>query len=308
MSGSSAFAEEKMWIAFSALDKEQYSLLMSGFSVVCGFIMQPLVVLTVRQQALSSATNPSSTSKYLLDTYREIGIRGLYRGFLPLALAGMPTSVVYGLVFEMTRENIRTSLNTYAPSLSPTQFELLSALASSTCSNSLSLLCYVPGEIVASRMIVQSKDGLSMTQMLWHMRRAPSGLTGFYRGYSSSLAASIVSCTAWWSAYSLSRKQCASYEWGKRNVSLLDGCAGTIAGIASAAFSHPMDTLKTRIMTGVSKERNMGALLIRMAREKTLFTLWKGFMPSLYQASLSSCGFAVAYELIKRNSSSSTSH
>jgi Mitochondrial carrier protein len=299
---------EENWIGFSDLNHLYYSSLLSTFSLISSFCVQPLVVLTIRQQALSStATSSLSTLEYFKVAYKEIGYKGLYRGYLPLAIMGIPSTVVYGLGFEISRETSRKILLQTNPNIPSSHLECYTALFSSLFSNALSLICYTPAEVISSRMIIQSKEGLSMLSMIQNIRSNSSHnlLSGFYRGYSSSLLTGVISSSVWWSAYSIYRNNSTinSVPILSKYPIALDASGGFIAGIISIFFSHPFDTIKTRIMTGVSKEKSIYKVLYHQAVNGKLVGLWKGFFPNLYQASIASAGFAIVYEMIKRESS-----
>ena len=283
-------------------------------------MVHPITVLTIRQQTgITSSSTQSQPSKSpsprtpslvsnFLQTYRDIGVRGLYRGCLPIAMMGIPSSLVYFGAYEGSREVLVESLASkqLSSSLESTMqqrasMEFFIASGCSMFSNCLSLLFYVPAEVVASRMIIQGKDGLGMTSI---MRRVlgEGGARGFYRGYSSSLLTGVVSSSAWWWSYALSRQELYGVLKNKR-PQYLDGTCGLLAGITSMCVSHPLDTLKTRIMTGVVKERSLIMLFHRLLITGTVSSLWKGFAPNLYQSAITSTAFALVYESIKRASS-----
>ena len=288
---------EPSWdIRFSELNKLYYSSLLSSFSLASTLAVHPLIVLTVRRQAADLAGRHT-----LRSTYNDFGIRGLYRGCLPLAIMGMPSSIVYFLAYEASRELVHRELVSLLPRISPTTLDFIQAASSSVLCNSLSLLLYVPAELVSSRMIVQSRDGLGMLDMIRKVR-TERGYAGFLRGYSPSLVTAVLSSSIWWSAYNICRRTSHDYL-NKYPPQALDAFSGLVAGVSSVSIGHPFDTLKTRIMTGVAKDRSMVVNLARLILSNELSILWKGFTPNFIQTALTSSGFAVMYETIKRISS-----
>ena len=291
---------EPSWdIRFSELNKLYYSSLLSIFSLASTMVVHPLIVLTVRRQAAASAEHPAKHT--LSSTYHELGWRGLYRGCLPLAIMGMPSSIVYFAAYESSRELVHKELVTIFPHIDPTSLDFIQAASSSIFCNSLSLLFYVPAELVSSRMIIQPRDGLGMVGMIRRVR-SERGLKGFFRGYSPSLVTAVLSSSVWWSAYNICRRS-AHLHLDRGFPQTLDAFSGLVAGVSSVVVGHPFDTLKTRIMTGISKDRSMVINITRLIYSRELSTLWKGFTPNLFQTAITSSGFAVMYETIKRLSS-----
>ena len=291
---------EPSWdIRFSELNKFYCSFLLSTFSLASTFAVHPLIVLTVRRQAAAATDNISKLT--LRSTYNDLGLRGLYRGCLPLVLMGIPSPIVYFLAHESSREIFHRELVTLFPKMSPTTLDFMQAASSSIFCNSLSLLLYVPAELVSSRMIVQPRDGLGMLDMVGKVK-SERGLTEFFRGYSPSLVTAVLSSSIWWSAYNICRRTTHGY-FDISFPQALDAFSGLVAGISSVLVGHPFDTLKTRIMTGVVKDRSMVVNLARLILSRQLSSLWKGFTPNFLQTALTSSGFAVVYETIKRISS-----
>lgn len=291
---------EPSWdIRFSELNKLYYSSLLSTFSLASTFAVHPLIVLTVRRQA--AAVSDRSSRLTLRSTYNDLGLRGLYRGCLPLAIMGMPSSIVYFLAYEASRELVHREVLSLFPKIAPTTLDFVQAASSSVLCNSLSLLFYVPAEVVSSRMIVQPRDGLGMRDMIGNVS-SERGVSGFFRGYSPSLVTAVLSSSIWWSAYNICRRTTHGY-FDKNPPQTLDAFSGFVAGVSSVVIGHPFDTLKTRIMTGVAKDRSMLVNIARLILSRELSSLWKGFAPNFLQSALTSSGFAVMYETIKRISS-----
>ncbi len=133
---------------------------------------------------------------------------------------------------------------------------------------------------------------------------AVQGLRGFYSGYWASLATFAPGCAVWWSVYGMARRALTSTEsitlpqWGAESV------AGLCAGIASAIVTHPLDTVKTRLQTGVD---GAGASWLSVARSLTRSAgargLFRGLGARVLELGPVSAVGAASYELIKRVSS-----
>ena len=55
--------------------------------------------------------------------------------------------------------------------------------------------------------------------------------------------------TQWWTAYSGLRREAVKYEYLRKRPALLDAITGVSSGLITTLVIHPLDTLRTRIMT-----------------------------------------------------------
>lgn len=81
-------------------------------------------------------------------TLKEIGWRGLFRGWTPIAVMGIPSQVLYFSVNEYTRELIQDSLHGRFFNLSPVFVDGIQSIASGVIANSLSLIPFVPADVI----------------------------------------------------------------------------------------------------------------------------------------------------------------
>lgn len=332
------------WIEFSDMNQTNYTLLLSTFSLATSFISHPLTVVAVRQQAGSAITGDVSAANRglvnsLVWTYKTMGAKGLFRGWVPIATMGMPSNVVYFNIVEITRERFQKSLRHAFPNMSPVMVDGLQASASAVIANFISLIPYVPAELISSRLIVHKTPEVGMkavSQMIFQEK----GYTGFFRGFSASFYVNCIAGTQWWFAYSTCKRLGTQTELGKQHPFVVDAFAGLVAGLSSIFVSHPFDTVKTRIMTGggdlrlINDTVNSGtssasllspshpqqhasAQLLSMSSHRASFVqvfrhivksdgykgLYRGLSASMYQAAIGSTLFATSYELIKSMSS-----
>ena len=124
-------------------------------------------------------------------------------------------------------------------------------------------------------------------------------------------------CAVWWSVYALARRRladhAASSDSSRRSgdntrphapppPSLrVEGAAGLLAGVASAVVTHPLDTVKTRLQTGVD---GPGASWLSATRRLLRTAGGRGLLRgigarTLEMGPLSALG-ALGYELCKR--------
>ena len=112
----------------------------------------------------------------------------------------------------------------------------------------------------------------------------------------------------WWWVYSVMRRECSKLEALSYNIIALDVAAGVSAGLLTTVCMHPIDTIKTRIMTSSSAftptapSLSIQNVVLDVLRKEGTKGLWRGLTASMYQSTISSAGFAIMYELIKRYS------
>ena len=241
------------------------------------------------------------------NSVKIIGFSGLYRGLLATGLTGVPSQVIYLSATESSRETIRNGLyNHIMPAKTPIYvIDGIQACASSVIANIFSLIPYVPGEVIATRLMIQGKENIGTFSMVKNIYKA-DGIRGFYRGFNSAVIVGTVLSTSWWFVYTLVRRNLSSLGifngFSPHESTLLDGTSGLIAGTAATFIAHPIDTVKTRILTGKTRTASLTKTLKNIMAMEGASALWKGIRPALANSAISSCGFALIYEFIKRQS------
>lgn len=348
--GASPKVAEKEWIEFSDMNQSYYTFLLTSFSLTTSLISHPLTVIMVRQQAGASITGESHVGGGILSniasTYRSLGMRGLFRGWLPLASMGMPSNVIYFNIVEITREYFQKVIRDAFPNVSDVAVDGMQSTCSSLIANFVSLIPYVPAELISSKLIVQKKLGMGMTAVSRSIYQE-RGVGGFFRGFSASFYVNCISGAQWWFAYSTCKRMGAHTEIGKEYPLAVDAISGLVSGLSAVLVSHPFDTIKTRIMTGYgihSGNNNGGVssgpttiispqhpqqhtsvqlfpssgrgvqsassylqIFRHVLRNEGYRALYRGMPASLYQAAIGSTLFATSYEFIKTSSSGSSS-
>lgn len=201
------------WLQYSELDQNKFTISLAMFSVASSLVTHPLNVLMTRQQAgVSSnqapihsssskstvtANNPhastsaplstsSSVTNELMRSVKTIGLAGLFRGFIPVACMGLPSNVIYLELTESTREALQSKLKSVFPKLSLVYFDGIQSFVSGLISNSVSLIPFVPADVLSARLIVQGRKDIGVYNMA-RLIYKEGGVHGFFRGYSISL-------------------------------------------------------------------------------------------------------------------------
>jgi hypothetical protein len=296
------------WVGFSDMNKLSYSISLTSYSLAGSLFTHPLTVLTVRQQAATIITGDKhvglSIFNALKHSYSTLGVRGLFRGWLPIATMGAPSNVIYFGALEATRELFQEQFKSILPTAPEMAIDLLQTTCSSIVATFVSLIPYVPAEVLSSKLIVQGKDGLGMVAMaksIYNEKR----VGGFFKGFSSSFLVGVVGGAQWWFCYAEFRKYGSRTQIGKENPFLVEAGAGLLAGVSATIVSHPLDTIKTRIMTSCAQTSSLGfgRTLVHVIQRDGFKALLRGLPANVSQAALASTIFASSYELIKKTSS-----
>ena len=293
---------DSSWVSYSEMDKSTYSCLLTIVGVGGSLVTHPFSVITTRQQAGHSVTGDphySSVISAIRGYESTLGWRGLFRGWTPVALMGVPSQLVYLTVTEASREMFQRSLKTAFPTMSSAGIDAFQATGTSVIANTISYIPYVPAEVISSKMMIQGRRGNSVMQTVRAILKE-NGLRGFYRGFKASLMYGIVLSAQWWWSYSVCRRELSKLSYLKSNHFFLDATSGLVAGITATFIAHPLDTLKTRIMTGVKSRMPLLETFKSIVRTEGLHVLFRGLSANVYQAGLTSMGFSISYEAVKK--------
>lgn len=309
--------ENDNWVSWDQIDKIRYTFLVSCASNVGTLLSHPFYVLTTRQQVQLSGDNiihnsniKSSLKKGLIDTYSKIGFKGLFRGYIPLALLNTPSSLAYLGVTEYTRQTYRSTFSSLYPNCPMVYIDGSQAVFSAILANFVSVVLYTPAEVISSIMVVQNLDNRQNMRQACKTLYNKEGVKGFFRGFNSNFVYGVVSSSLWWWTYTVSRRWCSKFMDinTSGNHFIMDSLCGLNAGVVSTTLIHPIDTIRARIMAGCYERNNekipslyngMKDIIKREGHK----ALWRGLAPSVCATALSSMIFAFTYEFIKRTAS-----
>jgi hypothetical protein len=261
---TSLLVEEKKkdgWIGFSELDKIYYTALLSSFTIATSLISHPLTVLAVRQQTgvhILEKNARNNIISNLLHAYHTIGLRGLFRGFIPIGMMSMPSNIIYFNIVESSREQLQSYFQKQLPNASTMTIDIMQVICSSILAKFLSLIPYVPGELLSSKLMIQDRQGMNLRTLCSSIYQK-EGIPGFFRGFNASFYVNITGSAVWWFTYT----RCKRYgvelfpDYQEKNGRIkrifIDSGAGLCSGLSAALVTHPLDTIKTRIMTNVQE-------------------------------------------------------
>ena len=139
-----------------------------------------------RAQSSAAASSSTSVTSELMRSVKTIGLAGLFRGFIPVACMGLPSNVIYLELTESTREIFQNKLKFVFPNLSLVYVDGIQSLASGLIANAVSLIPFVPADVLSARLIVQGRKDIGVYNMS-RLIYKESGVRGFFNGYSISL-------------------------------------------------------------------------------------------------------------------------
>ena len=160
---------EESWVNYSEMDKSKYSSMLTAMGVASSLITHPFSVITTRQQAGHHITgDPRSSSVFsaMRGLVGTLGWRGMFRGWTPVAVMGVPSQLIYLTITESTRESFQRTLKNVFPSLPSALIDGMQSAGTSVIANGVSYIPFVPAEVISSRMMIQGRNGNGMTQTM----------------------------------------------------------------------------------------------------------------------------------------------
>ena len=259
-------------------------------------------------------------------------VPSLYRGFWFSNFVSLPSYGLYLGVYIGTKDQLTASKSRsaqfYAPfiagAIGNKNALILSGLIVFCCvivlADAVSVLFYVPGDVIVQRMqVVNSpyKSTLDAVRKIY----SNEGIKGYYRGLGATFIVSALASSMWWTAYEnikllLYRPSVLPYlVWSKsadeRTADvhrIPQFTAGFIAGTITSACVNPFDVVKTRIQTqnintlGTTAStvvyRNIFHGLQCLWREEGVNGLMRGVLPKLMSRGPLSAISALIFELV----------
>ena len=139
--------ESTTWISYSNMDTTKYNGLVTLMALTSSFVLQPFNVVATRQQAGTVVTGDKGAPRTVigaLSQYRqELGWKGLFRGFLPIATMGVPSQIVYLSITERTREVLQKNIRTVFPGFNSGLIDAAQSTATALMASMVSLLSLI---------------------------------------------------------------------------------------------------------------------------------------------------------------------
>jgi solute carrier family 25 (mitochondrial S-adenosylmethionine transporter), member 26 len=181
--------------------------------------------------------------------------------------------------------------------------EALSHMTAASVGEAAACLVRVPTEVIKSKMQTGNSFGLMETfrSVLQERHGILGNLTGgLYRGYGITLMREIPFALIQFPLYEYGKRVWGDWQGGIPASPIQAATCGSISGGVAAAFTTPLDVLKTRLMLGVDKNGVPYAHAMdvwkRTVAEEGMEALCRGIQPRVMWISIGGFVFFGAYE------------
>ncbi|EEB19454.1 mitochondrial carrier protein, putative [Pediculus humanus corporis] len=220
------------------------------------------------------------------------GFRGIYKGIVPVILCSAPLSAL----FFATYNTMVNTLKTENSALNPVVY-----IVSASAAELIGSIVRVPLEVVKQR------KQTSNTRSAFIVRQTlkKEGVYGLYRGFWSTLWREIPFAAIQYPVWEVMINEYMAFQDGKSLNTFQTALCGAFAGAIAAAFTTPMDVIKTRIMLEEKEkiEKIKKNLNWNMAKQvysqKGIRGLFAGIIPRILWITLGGFLYFGAYEKTK---------
>ena len=240
-SASSVFADHQKE------DISQLKVLLSGYITGCltRLMIQPIDTTKARLQVMKSKLSLGELSKTgftrtLVNTYKQEGARGLYRGLGITLLAGGPATALYFYTYDQSKKYLSHAMKT--------QNSFWVLFTSGMIAEVLSCVLWVPIDVIKERQQVMTllktyyyNSSFDAIRQI----RATEGIPALYRAYGATIL-SFGPLTGISLALYDKLKVWFGFTRGEQTFAqsmLLSGISGVVASIVT----NPIDVVKVRM-------------------------------------------------------------
>ena len=234
------------------------------------------------------------------------GFRGVYRGIMAAAAGSSPGAALFFGTYETIKPiiatqqlNIRGDEESYSPALTH--------MISASIGEAAACLVRVPTEVIKSKMqtnatgstTLSSTISLVLSEKSDSRAFASSIFGGLYRGYGITLLREVPFAFIQFPLYERLKVEWSNIQ--NYDVSPIQSatCGSISAGIA-AAFTTPLDVIKTRLMLGSDRNgvhyKGARDVVTRIMNEEGSSVFLSGIQPRVMWISIGGFVFFGAYE------------
>ncbi|KAK6630061.1 hypothetical protein RUM44_005459 [Polyplax serrata] len=249
-------------------------------------VMYPFDSLKTRMQSLSPQVNYNNPLQGLTLVIRQEGIFRLFRGMGVVVAGAGPAHAMYFSIYEHLKEQLQRSSS--KPSY-------IAAGVSGMVATLFHDGVMTPTEVVKQRLQMYKSPYKSILDCICRTYRT-EGIRAFYRSYTTQLAMNIPFQIIHFMTY----EKCQNLTNKDRVYNpKAHVVSGGIAGAVAAAFTTPLDVVKTLLNTQQHKVKGMVAAINIVYKVSGIWGFWKGLQPRiLYQVPSTAICWLV-YELFK---------
>ncbi|KAK2846711.1 hypothetical protein Q5P01_009710 [Channa striata] len=244
-----------------------------------------------------------------VSTFRQVGIRGLYKGSTPALIANISENAVLFLSYGLCQDVVRfVSRMDKGAELSDLQKASAGSLASI-----FSSMAICPTELVKCRlqamheMEASGRIASGQRSTVWTVVKTvlkANGPLGFYQGLTSTMVREIPGYFCFFGAYELSRSTFAKYMGThKDGIGILPLMfSGGFGGACLWLVVYPIDCVKSRIQVYSLAGRQEGFMknFMGILRNEGFTALYSGLTPTMIRTFPANGALFLAYEFSRK--------
>ncbi|XP_034034504.1 solute carrier family 25 member 15b [Thalassophryne amazonica] len=268
----------------------------------CVFSGQPLDTAKVKMQ-----TFPTMYRGFIhcfMSTYRQVGLRGLYRGTTPALMANIAENSVLFMSYGFCQQVVRFMAGLHREAaLSDMQKACAGSVASI-----FSSLVLCPTELVKCRLQamfeMEASGKISKGQnTVWSVVKTlmkNEGPLGFFQGLTTTILREIPGYFCFFGGYELSRTIFSNYmKCEKDRIGVAATMfSGGFGGACLWIVTYPMDCVKSRIqvMSMTGKQAGFFKTFWTITRTEGVRAVYSGLTPTLIRTFPANGALFLAYE------------
>ncbi|XP_034024331.1 solute carrier family 25 member 15a [Thalassophryne amazonica] len=245
-----------------------------------------------------------------ISTFRQVGVRGLYKGSSPALIANISENAVLFLSYGFCQKAVRYMCRLeQGAALSDIQKASAGSLASI-----FSAMAICPTELVKCRLQAMHEMEASgkiaasgHKSTVWTVVKTvlkTDGPLGFYHGLSSTIVREIPGYFCFFGAYELCRSTFAQYMGtDKDGIGMLPLMfSGGFGGACLWLVVYPIDCVKSRIQVYSLSGRQEGFMktVLAIIRSEGVLTLYSGLTPTMIRTFPANGALFLAYEFSRK--------
>uniref|UniRef100_UPI00358E1ABC mitochondrial ornithine transporter 1 n=1 Tax=Myxine glutinosa TaxID=7769 RepID=UPI00358E1ABC len=282
--------------------------IMSGTAggVACVYSGQPFDTVKVKMQTFPSLYR--TFLRCMVQTFKEEGIQGIYRGSTPALAANISENAMLFLSYGLCQRLVRLACQTN----NDTRLSDMQMACSGSLAAWFSSIVICPLELIKCRMQAtremhaagKSAINVSNCTAAAVMRAVlqTEGVRGFFHGMASTWIRDIPGYFFFFWGNEFSKSLLTPAGKTKDDLGPLSlVLSGGLGGVALWAVVYPIDSVKSRIQV-MSMAGERGGLLVtlsRILRHEGLRALYAGFTPTIIRAFPANGALFLAYEYTK---------
>ncbi|XP_041849762.1 solute carrier family 25 member 15a [Melanotaenia boesemani] len=273
----------------------------------CVLSGQPFDTAKVKMQ-----TFPSMYRGFIhcfISTFRQVGLRGLYKGTTPALIANITENAVLFLSYGLCQDAVRLLLGlNKGADLSDIQKASAGSLASI-----FSAMALCPTELVKCRlqamheMEATGKVAKGQRSTVWSVINTvlkTNGPLGFYQGLTSTIVREVPGYFCFFGAYELCRSKFAQHMGtDKESIGILPLMfSGGFGGACLWLIVYPIDCVKSRIQVYSLAGRQEGFMKTSLSiiRTEGFAALYSGLTPTMIRTFPANGALFLAYEFSRK--------